>query len=157
MIFANVSGVGSEPLEQRLRSFKGNFAEGVIFTQVVPPIDAGATIVLQFKEKLEKYYPSEPATFTSLEGYIAAALFVEGLKRTGANLTTEAMIHQLETIRDFDLGTRRQAHLRHQPTPGVQPRVGHRDRRRRPISSAGTGMTAIIYRAPRFGVPHRRA
>ncbi len=105
LIFANVSFVGSEALALRLRSFKGNFAEGVIVTQVVPPIDSGATILLQYKENLEKYFPNEPASFTSLEGYIDAALFVEGLRRAGKNLTTETLIEKLETIRDLDLGT----------------------------------------------------
>ena len=62
--------------------------------------------MLQFKDNLEKYFPNEPATFTSpgrlhqCEGYSWS-----GLIATAANLNTETLIDKLETIRDLDLGT----------------------------------------------------
>jgi ABC-type branched-subunit amino acid transport system substrate-binding protein len=105
LIFANVSFVGSEALRDRLMSFGPKYADGVIVTQVVPPIDSSATIVLRYKEQLRRHFRNEPASFTALEGYIAAALFVEGVKRTGDELTTENLIEKLETITDLDIGT----------------------------------------------------
>jgi ABC-type branched-subunit amino acid transport system substrate-binding protein len=39
-----------------------------------------------------------------MEGYIAARVFVEGLRRAGRDLTREGLIAALETLRDYDLG-----------------------------------------------------
>ena len=105
MIFASVSGVGSEALAEGLVEHGPQYAEGVIVTQVVPPVDSGATLVLKYRETLKRFHPSERPNSTSLEGYIDAAILVEGLKRAGRDLTTETLIDSLESIHDFDLGT----------------------------------------------------
>ena len=105
LIFTNVSFVGSEALADGLRELGPKYTEGVIVTQVVPPIDSHASVVLKYHELRTKYFPNERPSFTSLEGYISTALFVEGLKRAGDNPTTEKMIDALESIRHFDLGT----------------------------------------------------
>ncbi len=105
LIFTNVSFVGSEALADGLRELGPKYTEGVIVTQVVPPIDANASIVLKYNELRKKYYPSEHPSFSSLEGYVSTALFVEGLQRAGANPSTEKMIETLESIRSLDLGT----------------------------------------------------
>jgi serine/threonine protein kinase len=105
LIFTNVSFVGSEALADGLKELGPKYAEDVIVTQVVPPIDSSVSIVLQYHELRKKYFPNERPSFTSLEGYISTALFVEGLKRAGDNPTPEKMIDALETIRDLDLGT----------------------------------------------------
>jgi eukaryotic-like serine/threonine-protein kinase len=107
MIFASVSSVGSEAFAEALLDVEQGeqYAKGVIATEVVPPVDSGATLVIKYREQLRKYFPSERPSFTSLEGYIDAALLVEALKRTGANLTTETLIDALESLRNFDLGT----------------------------------------------------
>jgi eukaryotic-like serine/threonine-protein kinase len=102
IIFTNVSFVGSEALAEGLKEL--GYAEGVIVTQVVPPVNSSASIVLKYNELRNKYFPNEPPSFTSLEGYISTALFVEGLKRTGPNPTSEKLIDTLETIRELDLG-----------------------------------------------------
>lgn len=39
-----------------------------------------------------------------MEGYIAARIFVEGLKRAGRDLTREKLITALETMGSTDLG-----------------------------------------------------
>jgi ABC-type branched-subunit amino acid transport system substrate-binding protein len=40
----------------------------------------------------------------SLEGYVAANVLIEALKRTGPQLDTEKLIDVLENMRDLDLG-----------------------------------------------------
>jgi ABC-type branched-subunit amino acid transport system substrate-binding protein len=40
----------------------------------------------------------------SLEGYIAASVLVEALKRNGPELDTETLVEALENLRDFDMG-----------------------------------------------------
>src|SRR5262249_42567941 len=105
LIFTNLSFVGSEALADELTQLGPKYAENVIVTQVVPPINSNTVIVLKYKELLNKYYSNKRPSFTSLEGYISTNLFVEGLKRAGDNPTTEKVIDALETIRDLDLGT----------------------------------------------------
>jgi hypothetical protein len=73
-------------------------------TQVVPPVDSGATAVIRYREALQKFFPGEKPDYVSLEGYVVGTLFVEGLKRAGANPTTDRVIEALEGIHDLDLG-----------------------------------------------------
>ena len=42
--------------------------------------------------------------YTMLEGYIAARVLVEGLKRAGPNPSRERLVASLEDISDLDLG-----------------------------------------------------
>lgn len=105
LIFVNVSFVGSNALAEELITQYGlEYAEGIIVTQVVPPIDSQSSLVSRFREHLQKFRPNRHPTFSALEGYIDAAVFAEAVKRTGDNLTTETLIDSLESIRDFDIG-----------------------------------------------------
>jgi branched-chain amino acid transport system substrate-binding protein len=104
VIFSNVSFVGATAFADEMRQLGGKFASGVIVTQVVPPIDSNATSVIGYRNALQKYFPGEKPDFVSLEGYIVGNLFVEGLRRAGANLTTDRVIETLEGIHDLDLG-----------------------------------------------------
>jgi ABC-type branched-subunit amino acid transport system substrate-binding protein len=76
----------------------------VIVTQVVPHFDAGLPGVLEYRRDLGAYYPSEPPDFVSLEGYLAARVFVGGLRNAGASPTSESLVEGLEKIHDLDLG-----------------------------------------------------
>jgi ABC-type branched-subunit amino acid transport system substrate-binding protein len=103
-ILTNVSFVGSEALAEELKELGPQYGAGVIVTQVVPPIDSQATEVLKYRECLKKYFPSEQPSFGSLEGYLVAAIFAEGLRRAGENLTPETLVEALESIHDLDIG-----------------------------------------------------
>lgn len=104
MIFTNVSFVGSHALADELTSFGPKVAEGVIVTQVVPLPQSRSTAVLKYQELLPRYSLGEKPDFVSLEGYLAAQLFIEGLRRAGREFTTETMIDSLESMRGVDLG-----------------------------------------------------
>ncbi len=98
--FMNVSFVGSRALAAEL----GDVGRGVGISQVVPyPWNLGMPIVRDYQKHLA---PSsgEDFTFGSLEGYIAARIFVEGLRRAGREPTRESFISALETLRDYDVG-----------------------------------------------------
>src|SRR5262249_51240787 len=73
LIFTNVSFVGSEALAEEL-SPNSEYIDGVIVTQVVPPVTSGSTVVARYRELLTKYHPNERPSFSSLEGYISAIL-----------------------------------------------------------------------------------
>lgn len=99
--FMNVSFVGSKALAAEL----GDTGRGVGISQVVPfPWNVGTPVVKDYQRSLAPNSTENDYNFGSLEGYIAAKIFVEGLRRAGANPTREGFVTALETLRDFDLG-----------------------------------------------------
>ncbi len=103
-LIANVSFVGAKALAEQFRELGLKYGEGVIVTQVVPPVDSFATWVLKYREALQKYYPSESPDFVSLEGYIVASLFADALERAGRYFDTESLVDTLESLKDVDVG-----------------------------------------------------
>jgi ABC-type branched-subunit amino acid transport system substrate-binding protein len=105
MIYTNVSFVGSSSLAEELMLLGPRFANGVIVTQVVPPVDGYASVVLDYKKALANYAsPGEVAGYVSFEGYLAAKILVEALRRAVPQFDTEKVVDSLETLRDFDIG-----------------------------------------------------
>jgi branched-chain amino acid transport system substrate-binding protein len=104
MIYTNVSFVGSTALAEELKLLGPKYTDGVIVTQVVPAIEGYSSLILEYKAALAKYFPGEVPDYVSLEGYIAAGLLAEGLKRAGPQLDTEKIVEALENLRDFDMG-----------------------------------------------------
>jgi ABC-type branched-subunit amino acid transport system substrate-binding protein len=104
LIYTNVSFVGSTALAEELMLLGAKYAKGVIVTQVVPAVDSYSNVVLEYKSALSAYFPGENPDYVSLEGYIAANVLIEGLKRTGPQLDTERLVDGLESLRDLDLG-----------------------------------------------------
>jgi ABC-type branched-subunit amino acid transport system substrate-binding protein len=104
MIYTNVSFVGSSSLAEELMLLGTRFANGVIVTQVVPAVGGYSSVVLEYKNALAKYFPGEAPDYVSLEGYVAANVLIQALKRTGPQLDTERLIDTLEGMRNLDLG-----------------------------------------------------
>ncbi|HWX01932.1 ABC transporter substrate-binding protein [Collimonas sp.] len=98
--FWNISFVGS----QQLVSALGKDASGVQISQVMPaPWDETHAIVKEYR----KYYLQDGKRqwdYVSMEGFIAAKVFVEGLRRAGSNLSRDSLIRALETISHYDAG-----------------------------------------------------
>lgn len=101
--FYNVSFVGSQALSDAL----GKDGSGVVVSQVVPfPWSAAnATVVGEYTKIMNKAGIKD-LNFSSLEGFIAAKVFVEGLRRSGQNLTREKLIFSLESLntKSYDAG-----------------------------------------------------
>jgi ABC-type branched-subunit amino acid transport system substrate-binding protein len=104
MIYTNVSFVGSTELSDELMLLGPRFASGVIVTQVVPAVAGYSSAVLEYKNALDKYFPGEAPSYVSLEGYIAANVLIQALRRVGPQLDTEALIDTLENMQTLDLG-----------------------------------------------------
>lgn len=98
-IFLNVSFVGSNALAKAL----GADGEGVVVTQVVPHFNSDNPGVKVFRGMFKKYSPDKIPSFVSLEGYIAAKLLVEGLKKA-KTISTEGLIDGIYEISNFDAG-----------------------------------------------------
>ncbi|MEN8179820.1 MAG: ABC transporter substrate-binding protein [Pseudomonadota bacterium] len=92
--FLNVSFVGSTALAKAL----GDKGDGVIVTQVVPHFDADHATVKEYHEALKAYDAGADPGFVSLEGYLVAKLFVEGLNQTGSSPNRESLIDALESL-----------------------------------------------------------
>jgi branched-chain amino acid transport system substrate-binding protein len=98
--FFNVSFVGSKALADEL----GDLGAGVVITQVVPfPYSSSIRIVREYQQVMAEAGQKD-IDFSSLEGYLDAKVFVEGLKRAGRNPTRDGLITGLESIHDWDLG-----------------------------------------------------
>ncbi|MBE0624791.1 MAG: ABC transporter substrate-binding protein [Burkholderiales bacterium] len=98
--FYNVSFVGSQALADNL----DRDGVGVAISQVMPfPWGASVPVVKEYQQLMRKAGQKD-FTFTSVEGYVAAKIFVEGLRRTGKDLSREKFITALESMNDVDVG-----------------------------------------------------
>jgi ABC-type branched-subunit amino acid transport system substrate-binding protein len=98
--FFNVSFVGSKALADEL----GDAGSGVVISQVVPfPFSPSSAVVREYQQRMAEAGDKE-LDFSSMEGFLSARVLVEGLKRAGRNLSRDALITGLESIRDLNLG-----------------------------------------------------
>lgn len=99
-IYLNVSFVGSTALKNAL----GRDSEGVLITQVVPHFASDLTLTKEYRRDLQEFAPGTEPGFVSLEGYIVARIFAEGLRRAGPEVDRESIIDALLSIRNLDIG-----------------------------------------------------
>jgi len=99
--FMNVSFVGSKALAAET----GTAGRGVGVSQVVPfPWNLGTPVVKEYQQLFAASSKKEEYSFTTFEGFLAAKVLVEGLRRAGNDLTRERFITAMEGFRDVDLG-----------------------------------------------------
>jgi branched-chain amino acid transport system substrate-binding protein len=99
--FYNVSFVGTQALADEL----GKDGAGVVVSQVMPsPYYPARPIAREFADAVKKA-GNVQANFSSMEGYLAAKIVTEGLKRAGARAgSREALIQGIESIGSQSLG-----------------------------------------------------
>lgn len=99
--FYNVSFVGTQALADEL----GKVGAGVAVTQVVPsPYNSARPIAREFVEAVKKAGGDYQANFSSMEGYLAAKVITDGLRRAGAKPTRESLIAGLESLSNQSYG-----------------------------------------------------
>jgi ABC-type branched-subunit amino acid transport system substrate-binding protein len=91
-------------LRDELMLLGPKYAAGVIVTQAVPAVDGYSSLVLEYKNALQKYAGGEAPDATSLEFYIAGKILIEALKRAGPQLDTEKLVEGFEGLHDLDIG-----------------------------------------------------
>jgi ABC-type branched-subunit amino acid transport system substrate-binding protein len=97
--FFNVSFVGTQALADEL----GKEAAGVVVSQVVPsPYNAARPITREFLQAVKKAGGDHQANFSSMEGYLAAKVLAEGLRR--GKPTRDGLIAGLESVSNEDFG-----------------------------------------------------
>ncbi len=99
--FYNVSFVGTQALADEL----GKDGAGVVVSQVMPsPYNAARAIAREFVDAV-KAAKDVQANFSSMEGYLAAKVFTEGLKRSGGKgLSRDSLIAGLESLGNQSFG-----------------------------------------------------
>jgi len=99
--FFNVSFVGTQALADEL----GKEGRGIMVSQVMPfPFSTTTPIAREYLEAVRKAGSDAVANYSSMEGYIAAKVIAEGLKRAGRNPSREALINGLESIQNASFG-----------------------------------------------------
>ena len=99
--FYNVSFVGTQALADEL----GKDAAGVVVSQVMPsPYNTAHVIAREFADAVKAAGKDVQANFSSMEGYVAAKLFAEGLRRAGGKPSRESLISGLESIGSQSFG-----------------------------------------------------
>ena len=95
--FYNVSFVGTQALADEL----GKDGAGVVVSQVVPsPYQPSRQITREFLEAIKKGGDKVQPNYSSMEGYMAARVFTEGLRQAQASgkITRESFITGTESI-----------------------------------------------------------
>jgi branched-chain amino acid transport system substrate-binding protein len=99
--FYNVSFVGTQALADEL----GKDGAGVVVSQVMPsPYAMSRGITREFVDAMKAAGKAENINFSAKEGYVAAKVFAEGLKRAGKNLTRDGLIEGLESLGTQNFG-----------------------------------------------------
>lgn len=99
--FYNVSFVGTQALADEL----GREALGVVISQVMPfPFGTTLPVVREFLAAVARAGGDAHANYSSMEGYLAARVLVEGLRRAGRNPGRDTLVTALESIQRWDLG-----------------------------------------------------
>ena len=80
-------------------------AHGVVISQVMPNLNSKTIpLVRQFREDFAKYAKTEgEPTYFNIEGYIAARLIVEAIRRT-KDASPDGVRRGLEAMQNYDLG-----------------------------------------------------
>jgi branched-chain amino acid transport system substrate-binding protein len=99
--FFNVSFVGTQALADEL----GKEGRGIMVSQVMPfPFSTTTPISREYLDAMRRGGADAVPNYSSMEGYLAAKVVVEGLKRAGKNPNRDAFINGLESIQLANFG-----------------------------------------------------
>jgi len=99
--FFNVSFVGTQALADEL----GKEANGIMVSQVMPfPFSTTTAISREYLDAVRKAGGDAKPNYSSMEGYLAAKVLAEGLKRAGRNPTRESLVSGLESMQNVSFG-----------------------------------------------------
>jgi len=88
-----------------LKSVSIDSAKWVMISEALPmPTDIRRKIVKQYMTDLARHAPQAKPSYLSLEGYIAARILHEAIRRAGASPTRSSVLAALDTMGTFDTG-----------------------------------------------------
>jgi ABC-type branched-subunit amino acid transport system substrate-binding protein len=78
---------------------------GIVVSQVMPfPFSLTTPLSREYLAAVQRAGADNKPNYSSMEGYVAAKLFVEGLRRAGRAATRDSLITGLEAVQNLDLG-----------------------------------------------------
>lgn len=96
----NVSFVGTQALLEEL----GAMAKGVVVSQVMPfPYSSATPLSGEYLAALKDKRGLSP-NYSGMEGFVAAKVLVEALKRAGRGVTRESFIDAIDGMKNVNLG-----------------------------------------------------
>jgi branched-chain amino acid transport system substrate-binding protein len=99
--FINVSFVGTQALADEL----GREGLGIMVTQVMPfPFSTTTAIAREYLDAVRKAGADATPNYSSMEGYLAARVFTDGLRRAGRGPSRDALVNGLEAIQNASFG-----------------------------------------------------
>lgn len=99
--FLMLSNVNSKEFFDSL----GTYGRGVGVMQVMPyPHDYGAPVTREFEHVLKEMKNPPPPSYAALEGFVAAKLMTEAIRRAGPHPTRERIVAALDAMHGVDLG-----------------------------------------------------
>ena len=93
----------SNNASQAFATSLGTAAAGILVSQITPAPDLVSSILGQ-EFKLAAKASGATVSYAAMEGFVAAKVLVEGLRRAGRNPSREGFIRALESMRRVDLG-----------------------------------------------------
>lgn len=93
--------------KELLKNTGENLARGVGISQVMPfpyNMSSPLAVVREFHAAMKQHQPTKTISYASMEGFIAAKVLVEAVRRTKADPTRDKVLQQLADMRDFDTG-----------------------------------------------------
>ena len=80
-------------------------ARGIILAQIMPSLrNTTIPVVADYLNLLRAKSPGAQPSAAQFDGFVHARLLVEGLRRTGRNLTTESFIKAMEDAGEISFG-----------------------------------------------------
>jgi ABC-type branched-subunit amino acid transport system substrate-binding protein len=93
--------------KELLKNTGNDLARGVGISQVMPfpyNLSSPVAVVREFHAAMRKHAPDKTISYASMEGFIAAKVLVEAVKRAKGDPSREKVLAQLADMRDFDTG-----------------------------------------------------
>jgi len=93
--------------KELLKNTGDDLARGVGISQVMPfpyNMNSPVAVVREFHSAMKQYAPAKTISYASMEGFIAAKVLVEAVKRARADPSREKVLAQLAEMRDYDAG-----------------------------------------------------
>lgn len=99
--FYGFSVVSSDAVHRGL----GPKARGIILAQIIPSLrNTTIPVVAEYLALVKARSPQAQPSASQFEGFVHARLLVEGLRRTGRNLSTESFIKTMEDAGEISFG-----------------------------------------------------
>lgn len=100
--FYNLSFVGTQALSDEL----GAVARGVVVSQVMPyPYSSGTAIATEYLGAMQAAgLVATGPNYSSMEGFVAAKVFTEAVRRAGKALTRESFLAAVQSMQNYNVG-----------------------------------------------------